>query len=56
MPRKLRYSERKAIAETGSLGPLEDAPTHELRMAVIYLVSEAGVEAMTGLAKSSFRR
>jgi hypothetical protein len=34
MPRKLRYSERKRLAETGSLGPLLDAPSEEVKNAV----------------------
>lgn len=48
MPRKLRYSERQAIAETGSLGPFSDEPTHELRSAVIYLVTEGETEFSVG--------
>ena len=41
MPRKLRYSERKAVAEQGGLGPLTDEPVSQLRNALIYLYIEA---------------
>src|SRR6187397_1765213 len=42
MPRKLRYSERKAISEQGGLGPLTEDPDSRLRNALIYLYIEAG--------------
>jgi hypothetical protein len=38
--RKLLYSERKRLAETGSLGPLSDEPTPELRNALSHLFEE----------------
>ena len=34
--RQLRFSERKRLAETGSLGDLQDAPSPELRRAVVH--------------------
>ena len=40
MPRRLRYSERKSISETGGLGPLEEEASRELRHALSYLVDE----------------
>jgi hypothetical protein len=45
MPRKLRYSERKAIAEQGGLGPLTDEPDSRLRNALLYLYIEAAQSA-----------
>jgi len=42
--RKLLYSERKALAETGTLGPLTDKPTPALVRALAHLVSE-GVQS-----------
>jgi hypothetical protein len=47
--RKLRYSERKAIAEKGNLGPLEDAASPQLQAALIHLIGQ-GEEAKTGYA------
>ncbi|MDQ2629796.1 MAG: hypothetical protein M3Y75_02315 [Actinomycetota bacterium] len=41
MTRKLRYSERKALEEGGSLGPLSDEPSPQLRNALEHLVIEA---------------
>jgi len=41
MTRKLRYSERRTIAERGSLGPLADEPSPELRNALEHLVVQA---------------
>ena|ERR1700753_2382767 len=40
MPRKLRYSERKRLAETGSLGPLQDEPSEQLRNVIAYIYRE----------------
>jgi hypothetical protein len=39
--RKLFYTERKRLAETGDLGPLADAPSEALRRALAHLVGEA---------------
>lgn len=41
MTRKLRYSERKALAEGGSLAPFSDEPSLQLRNALEHLVIEA---------------
>jgi hypothetical protein len=38
--RKLLYSERKALAETGTLGPLTDKPTPALVRAITHLAEE----------------
>jgi hypothetical protein len=40
VPRKLLYSERKRLAETGSLGPLSDEPTPDLRSALSHFFAE----------------
>jgi hypothetical protein len=42
--RRLRYSERKAIAEGGTLGPLADEPSPELRNALEHLIVRAESE------------
>jgi len=47
MARKLLYSERKAMAETGSLGPLTEGPTPALRRAIEHLMRE-GFESVAG--------
>lgn len=47
MARKLLYSERKAIVETGTLGPLVDEPTPALMRALAHLTSE-GIRARPG--------
>jgi hypothetical protein len=39
--RKLRYSERKRLAETGSLGPLRDEPSNQLRNVVVQIWKDA---------------
>jgi hypothetical protein len=38
--RKLRYSERKRLAETGSLGPLQDEPTDRLRNVIAHIYDQ----------------
>ena len=50
----MRYSERKALAETGSLGPLQDQPNRRLINALNYLLEEgrqsaAGQQFVTAL-------
>jgi hypothetical protein len=45
--RRLRYSERKAIAETGTLGPLEDAPSVQLEASLLHLIRQ-GEESRGG--------
>jgi hypothetical protein len=47
MARKLRYSERQRLAATGSLGPLLDAPSEEVRNAIINLMRR-GFESPVG--------
>jgi hypothetical protein len=55
MARRLRYSERKAIAEQGALEPLGDEPSEELKAALIHLIAE-GEGSKTGHAfKSDLR-
>jgi hypothetical protein len=39
--RKLRYSERKLLAETGGPAPLGNMPTEPLRNAMVHLLAEA---------------
>jgi hypothetical protein len=41
MGRRLRYSERKAVAEAGGLGALQDSPSEGLRNALVHLLAEA---------------
>jgi len=47
MARKLRYSERRALVETGSAGPLQDQPSLELINALNYLIGE-GTQSAAG--------
>lgn len=49
MPRKLRYSERKRLAETGSLGDMQDAPSEAVKNAV-FNVMRRGFESNVGVS------
>jgi hypothetical protein len=47
MARKLRYSERKQVAETGSLGPLQDSPSEALRNVIIHVFQEGAASRVS---------
>jgi hypothetical protein len=55
MSRKPRYSERKAIADQGGLGPLTDEPDSRLRNALIYLYIEGAKSACGGDFKDAMQ-
>jgi hypothetical protein len=59
--RKLLYSERKRLAETGSLGPLTDEPSDALRKGLAHLAQEAisngpeGTQFKTAVSRYGFQ-
>jgi hypothetical protein len=61
MARKLLYSERKRLAETGSLGPLTDEPSDALRKGLAHLAQEAihngaqGTQFKTAVSRYGFQ-
>ena len=54
--RRLRYSERKRIAETGSLGDLSDTPTTELKMAMVHALDRARNGCNSSIASGFTRK
>ena len=52
MARRLRYSERKTLAETGSLGDLTDRPSTQLRQAVVHALDRARNARWSFLSKA----